>query len=92
MVNVLRPKTQLRYEDFTIHRRAANIEFISSISKFLYEGNVTKMADMKDMFRIIALNNGVIKSQIKSKNQIKKLLENKLESVGIFVSNPKKSK
>ena len=72
MVNVLRPKTQLNYKDFTIHQRAADIEFISSISKFLHEGNITTM---EDMYRIIALNNGVIESQIKSRKQIKKLVK-----------------
>ena len=55
MVNVLRPKTQLNYKDFTIHQRAADIKLMSSISKFLHEGNITTMANMKDMYRIIAL-------------------------------------
>ena len=46
MVNVLRPKTQLNYKDFTTHQCAADIKFIYSISKFLHEGLESALSDL----------------------------------------------
>ena len=90
VVNVLRPKYQSKRETSSIHERAADVEFISSLSSFLHEGNVTTMTDIENIFRIIAVNNGVDESQIKSRKQIKKLLEEELESVGVIFSKPKR--
>lgn len=87
VVNVLRPKYHSEFERCSIHLRAADVEFISS---FLHEGNVTTMMDIENLYRKISIDNGVDESEIKSRRQIKKLLEEELESVGITFSKPKR--
>ena len=92
VVNVLRPKYNPSegMQQNCVLTQATNVEFLSSLSEFLQEGNVTTMGKIEEHYRRIASDHGLNDAQMKTRKQIKALLEEELESIGIVFSNPKR--
>ena len=93
-MKVLRPKHNAgeRIEQNSVSSQATNAELLSSLTEFLQEGNVTTMGKIEEHYRRIAYDHGLDEEQMKTRKQIKTLLEEELESVGIIFSKPKRVK
>lgn len=91
VVNVLRPKRLSTENKCNSHAyQATNAEFLSSLSDYLLEGNVTTMSEIELFYRNIAKGNGLEEEHTKSRKQIKSFIEEELECIGIQFSNPKR--
>lgn len=81
-------KYQSKHGTSTINERTADVDVSMLELLSLLGGIFSHMTNIENINHIIAMNNVVDETQTKSRKQMKKLLEEDLESVGVIFSKP----
>lgn len=88
VTNILRSKFSTENSKLQNQALATDIEFIKMLESFLLGGNVTNMAYLEDKYKEIGLANNVDECYIKSRKQLRMLIEYELQHLGVEFTAP----